>query len=164
MAGCDQIGQKTQDKNASAEAGSTASKVRQEAINEALAVSNFGEAASLARDAIAESPSVPELYLLLARAEARLNNMGNAVSALRRAFELGFHDPRGALNHPDFDGIRNGSEFARLAQKYAPRPTSQAKPASHAPDTETVRAGDVSITEHSDGSTRIRAGDVVIED
>lgn len=176
-AGCDQISLKEQGNAASqvpAVPATPTTQARQAEINVALAADNNEEAVTIARKAIEENPTVPEVHLLLARAEARSQNIGNAVTALRKSFELGFHDPRGALAHPDFDRIRSISEFQTLSRQFAasanngkPEVTNVEKAADPKPKrviSERIQAGDVSISSRSDGSGRIRAGDVVIED
>ena len=131
------------------------------AITLELSQGNFGKAADMATAATLANPSDPALFLLLARIEARRQNVGNAVAALRSAFAAGFHDPRGAMNHPDFDGIRSDQAFAALAAQYAP--AKAVRRVADAPSS-SVRAGNVSITETADGHSRIRAGDVEIRD
>jgi hypothetical protein len=133
------------------------------AVAREISAANYGEAARLAEAALSDRPGDPEMYLLLARAQARLQNVGSAVNALQAAFDAGFHDPRGALNHPDFDGIRTNRIFAEFVSRFQrSQSKGAAKPAG--PAGSSVRAGDVSITEDSNGKTRIRAGDIVIED
>ena len=132
-----------------------------------LSQGNLAEAADLARSIILVNPNKPEVYLLLARAEARLKNTGNATEALSTALDKGFHDPRGAINHPDFDQIRNDEQFIALSRKYAEKasPSKASAPKSPRPQNRsTITAGDVSITEDENGRSRIRAGDVFIED
>lgn len=163
LVGCDLL----QDKKAPAEAPG-ASATGEVTIPDAAAITlelgqgNLGKAADMATAATQANPSDPALFLLLARIEARRQNVGNAVAALKSAFAAGFHDPRGAMNHPDFDGIRNDKAFAALAAQYAPAKTA-ARPVAKVPSS-SVRAGDVSITETADGHSRIRAGDVEIRD
>lgn len=132
-----------------------------------LAQGNLAEAADLARSIILVNPNKPEVYLLLARAEARLKNTGNATDALSMALDKGFHDPRGAINHPDFDQIRNDEQFIALSRKYAAKASPSKAAASKSPPSQnrsTITSGDVSITEDENGRSRIRAGDIVIED
>lgn len=132
-------------------------------IAENLAARDYEAAAKNAKAAIASEQHNPELYLLLARAEARLQNVEEAIEALQKSFDEGFHDPRGALNNPDFDGIHSNSAFLELALRYADneRAPQKRKPGAA---TGTIRAGDVSITEGKGGHSRIRAGDVEIGD
>jgi hypothetical protein len=169
VAGCNQKQKKAEADapsagNATAGGTDSAAPASPEDIAAEIAGGNYGRAADLARAATATRTADPQLYLLLARAEARLENRGYAVEALNRAFENGFHDPRGAVNHPDFDKIRKSPEFQRLLQQWsiggARAATTRA--ASSAPSAVT-RAGDVSITE-TGGHTRIRAGDIVIDE
>jgi hypothetical protein len=135
-----------------------------EVIAAEISNGNFGRAAELARAAAEGKSGNPEIFLLLARAEARLNNTGYAVEALDKAFENGFHDPRGAVDHPDFDKIRNASTFRSLLKKWSISAAASPAPrASQSAPSSVTRAGDVSIIE-SGGKTRIQAGDVVIED
>ena len=132
-----------------------------------LSQGNLAEAADLARSIILVNPNKPEVYLLLARAEARLKNTGNATDALSTALNKGFHDPRGAINHPDFDQIRNDEQFIALSRKYAAKASSSKASASKSPRSQnrtTITSGDVSITEDENGRSRIRAGDIIIED
>lgn len=132
-----------------------------------LSQGNLAEAADLARSIILVNPNKPEVYLLLARAEARLKNTGNATDALSTALNKGFHDPRGAINHPDFDQIRNDEQFIALSRKYASKTSPSKASASKSPrpqNRSTITSGDVSITEDENGRSRIRAGDIIIED
>lgn len=134
-------------------------------IAEKLAQDNVGAAVDDAKMLIAAEPDNAEAYLLLARGEARQDNAGNAVAALETAFNKGFHDPRGALGHPDFDRLRDNRSFVALARRYGTqRSAASSAPRRPAVETSVIRAGDVSIMESSDGHGRIRAGDVVIED
>ena len=124
---------------------------------------NYDKAAKGAQVAIDADPQNPELLLLLARAQAKLQNVGDAVKALKASFYAGFHDPRGALNHPDFDGIRANPIFVDFATKFQrnqARDTSRSRsrPAS------SIAAGDVSIVEGRDGHSHIRAGDIQLND
>lgn len=132
-------------------------------IAQDIAAGNYGKAVRSAEQAIASNPNDPEMYFLLARAEAKLQNVGNATKALQASFDAGFHDPRGAMNHPDFDAIRSNRIFAELANRSSHSEHS-APARSVDPAVSTVSAGNVSIIEGSDGRSRIRAGDVVIED
>jgi len=135
--------------------------------NNSLAQGNLTEAADLARSIILVNPNKPEVYLLLARAEARLKNTGNAIDALSKALDKGFHDPRGAINHPDFDQIRNDDQFIALSRKYAGKASPAKASASKSPPSQnrsTITSGDVSITEYENGRSRIRAGDIIIEE
>lgn len=135
-----------------------------EAISAALSSANYGQAAEMARAASKAQPNDPQLFLLLARAEARLNNLGSAVEALDMAFQKGFHDPRGAANHPDFDKIRRAPEFQALLKKWSlGAASSAAARQNEGADRSVTRAGDVSISEGT-GGTRIQAGDIVIEE
>lgn len=132
-----------------------------------LAQGNLAEAADLARSIILVNPNKPEVYLLLARTEARLKNTGNATDALSTALDKGFHDPRGAINHPDFDQIRNDEQFIALSRKYASKTSPSKASASKSPRPQnrtTITSGDVSITEDENGRSRIRAGDIIIEE
>lgn len=123
----------------------------------------YDKAVEGAQAAIAVDSHNPELLLLLARAQAKLQNVGEAVKALNASFEAGFHDPRGALNNPDFDGIRTNPIFAAFANGYQRKQVRRATtPLSE--QMSSITAGDVSIHESRDGRARIRAGDVVIED
>lgn len=128
-----------------------------------LADGNYEQASRSAEKAIAANPKDAELYLLLARAEARLQNIGKAVRALETSFEAGFHDPRGALDHPDFDTIRSSGIFADFASRFS-RTQREGAVRPVRPTVSSISAGDVSIIEGSDGHSRIRAGDIVIED
>lgn len=132
-------------------------------IAEALSSGNYGKAAEAANAALATDPSNPELYFLLARAEARLQNVGSAVKALQASFDSGFHDPRGALNNPDFDGIRDNPIFTAFANGFRPK-SQQGSSKTPAAPTSRVTAGNVSIVEGPNGETSIRAGDLIIED
>lgn len=133
------------------------------AIALAMSQGNLGTAAEMATAATQANPSDPALFLLLARIEAKRQNVGNAVSALQSAFGAGFHDPRGALNHPDFDGIRKDKAFVALVQQFSPAKAASKAAAAPAPSS-SIRAGDVSIFESADGHSRIRAGDIEIRD
>jgi len=133
------------------------------AITLEMSQGNLGTAAELATAATQANPSDPALFLLLARIEAKRQNVGNAVSALQAAFGAGFHDPRGALNHPDFDGIRKERAFLALVQQFSPAKAASKAVAAPAPSS-SIRAGDVSIVESADGHSRIRAGDIEIRD
>jgi hypothetical protein len=132
-------------------------------IAQDLAAGNYDAAAKAAELAVAANPGDAELHLLQARAQARLQNVGAAVAALRASFDAGFHDPRGALNNPDFDGIRANPIFAKFASQFA-RKSKAAPSESRSGPTSSITAGDVSIIENSDGSSRIRAGDIELRD
>lgn len=167
-AGCnDKAKNPPQDAAPQAETNETAPEAAPEStasvedITSEMTSGNFARAAELAREATAAQPSNPDLFLLLARAEARLGNQGYAIDALNQAFEKGFHDPRGAVNHPDFDKIRGTQAFQSLMKKWGIQ--ASAVPSKAKPSASVTRAGDVSITE-SGGHTRIRAGDIVIEE
>ena len=134
-----------------------------QSIAQELAAGNYEKAARAAEQAIAANPADAELHLLLARAEARLQNIGAAVAALQGSFDAGFHDPRGALNNPDFDGIRSNPIFVKFASQFDRKQKVVSGPARSKPIS-TIRAGDVSIIENADGSSRIRAGDIELED
>ena len=128
-----------------------------------LSSGNYERAAKAAQQAVAANPADAESHLLLARAEARLQNVGAAVAALQAAFDAGFHDPRGALNNPDFDGIRANPIFAKFASQFERKAQAAVGQVRSAP-VSSIRAGDVSITENDDGSSRIRAGDIELRD
>lgn len=151
----------TGEAGAAADAGQPAPDAA--AITLELSQGNLGKAAEMAAAATQANPSDPALSLLLARIEARRQNVGNAVAALKSSFDAGFHDPRGALNHPDFDGIRNDKAFAALVSQYAAPAKATRKAAAPAPSS-AITAGDVSIIESADGHSRIRAGDIEIRD
>ena len=128
-----------------------------------LSSGNYGKAAKGAQVAIDADPQNPELHLLLARAQARLQNVGDAIKALQVSFDTGFHDPRGALNNPDFDGIRANPIFASFVSRFQNKQVLRSdkymtRPAS------SITAGDVSIIDSRDGHSRIRAGDIELED
>lgn len=129
-----------------------------------LASGDYKSASEKARSALTMDEQNPEMLLLLARAEAKQMNAGAAVDALQASFDAGFHDPRGALNNPDFDQIRNARPFSALARKYGISQSSKASTSRPKSPKSNIRTGDVSITETSDGRTRIRAGNIVIED
>jgi hypothetical protein len=129
-----------------------------------LAAGDYKSASNAARSALIADKQNPQLLLLLARAEAKQMNVGAAVDALEASFDTGFHDPRGAINNPDFDQIRNARLFSALARKYGISQSSNESTSRPKPTRSNIRTGDVSITETSDGRTRIRAGNIVIED
>lgn len=132
-------------------------------IAQLLSIGNYNTAKQAAERAIAADPSNAELHLLLARAEAQLQNVGSAVTALQASFDAGFHDPRGAINNPDFDGIRANATFLKFARKFEPTPRVSSG-RGRTPPSSSIQAGDVSIIEHADGSSRIRAGDIELRD
>lgn len=137
--------------------------VSADSIASELVNGNFAQAAEMARSATRATPADPQYFLLLARAEARLGNLGYAVEALDNAFKQGFHDPRGAVNHPDFDKIRSSAAFQQLLRQWRISTATTPKAAAQSAPASVTRAGDVSIVEQG-GRTRIQAGDVVIED
>lgn len=161
LAGCDQQPSATSAAVSDVDAQSATPSAA--SIAQDLASGDYDKAAKAAEKAVAANPADPELHLLQARAQARLQNVGAAVGALQAAFNAGFHDPRGALNNPDFDGIRANGIFAQFAAKYQRKQSPGAAKPRSAPAS-SITAGDVSIIESADGSSRIRAGDVVIED
>ena len=165
LAACGQnSGGGAQGNDTGAAAGAVASA---QDISAEMANGNFGRAAELARAAVQAQPGNAEILLILARAEARLNNVGYAVDALDKAFANGFHDPRGAVRHPDFDKIRTTPAFRNLLKNWNLASGSggggSSSGAADSGPSSLTRAGDVSITETGSG-TRIQAGDVVIED
>ena len=122
-------------------------------IAEDISAGNYQIAASNAQKALGVEPHNAELYLLLARSEARLQNAGEAVGALQKSVSEGLHDPRGALNHPDFDGIRTTEAFTNLAARYVEGRSSGSQE-------NTIQAGDASISEDGHGHSHIHAGDI----
>lgn len=164
LSACDQLPQKDPQEKVEAESPkATNSPPGVVEISQALADGNYREAAESAQAAIDASPHDAELFLLLARAQARLHNVGSAVQALQMSFDEGFHDPRGALNNPDFDGIRTNRIFVEFASRFQGKQPVGRQPSRQTVDS-SIRAGDVSITEGGDGRVRIRAGDVTIEE
>lgn len=157
--------QKPADQNGSPDQSNQSAQqpVSADAIASEIANGNFAQAADMARAATRATPSDPQYFLLLARAEARLGNLGYAVEALDSAFQQGFHDPRGAVNHPDFDKIRGAGAFQQLLRKWAISGAAPTRSATQSAPASVTRAGDVSIVEQG-GRTRIQAGDVVIDD
>ena len=132
-------------------------------IAQDLAAGNYDKAAKGAQLAIDADPSKPELQLLFARAQARLQNVGEAVAALQACFEAGFHDPRGALENPDFDAIRANPIFIDFARKFQ-RKQAVSPARSRSGPASSITAGDVSIIEGRDGHSHIRAGDIDLKD
>jgi YARHG domain len=100
-----------------------------------LTAKNNGRAAELARQAVQTNPNDPSLFFLLARSEALLRNTGSATGALQNAFNRGYDDPRSALAHSDFDGIRATPEFQNLVAKYGPGGTNSSALAPAGPIT-----------------------------
>lgn len=135
------------------------------AISQALAAGNYDSAAKQAQEAVNATPQNADLLLLLARAQARLQNVGDAVQALQASFDAGFHDPRGALNNPDFDGVRSNPIFAEFARKFQRKQAVGLKQSrARSGPTSSITAGDVSIIEGRDGRSIIRAGDIELKD
>ncbi len=157
LAGCEKQAAAPTEQAAATEAP-TAAFIAQE-----LSSGNYERAAKAAQQAVTANPADAELHLLLARAEARLQNVGAAVAALQAAFDAGFHDPRGALNNPDFDGIRANPVFAKFVSQFERKARAAVGQVRSAP-VSSIRAGDVSIIENGDGSSRIRAGDIELRD
>lgn len=165
LAGCvDANDDGSQEPQADAEAVNEQSIPNVAAITHELNQGNLGKAAEMATAATKANPSDPALLILLARIEARRQNVGDAIAALRSAFAQGFHDPRGALNHPDFDGIRGEEAFITIVAQFAVPAKAARKPAPAPVSSSSIRAGDVSIVESVDGHSRIRAGDIEIRD
>jgi len=132
-------------------------------IAQDLSAGNYENAAKGAQAAIDADLGNAELLLLLARAQAKLQNVGEAVKALKTSFDAGFHDPRGALNNPDFDGIRANPIFLEFANKFQRKQVGIAN-RSRSGSASSITAGDVSITGGRDGQSHIRAGDIQLDD
>lgn len=165
LSGCDKMPSSTSE-NAPAEQSSQANVPDAASIADELSSGNYDNAVKAAQAAIEADPRNPELLLLLARAQARLQNVGEAVKALKASFDAGFHDPRGALNNPDFDGIRTNPVFVEFASKYQHKQTgaTTSTARSRSAPTSSITAGDVSIIEGGDGHSYIRAGDIELKD
>lgn len=129
--------------------------------NAEFAAGNYGRAAQLAAELVAKNPLDPQAHLLQARAEARLGNAGNATRALEQARRTGALDLANMLRSPDFDLIRDDPAFSRLAERVSGETGSLPTGVRRQPE-DTLRAGDVSISETASSET-IRAGDVVLE-
>lgn len=170
LSGCEKLPSSGTEGKPSAQASQGGSGTSEQAtvldaadIARELSSGNYDNAVKGAQAAISADPQNPELFLLLARAQARLQNVGAAVKALQAAFDAGFHDPRGALNNPDFDGVRTNPIFAEFANKFQRKQPSSASKSRSSP-VSSITAGDVSIIEGSDGHSRIRAGDIDLRD
>lgn len=162
LTGCDGVGKNNQSGSVDQPTGSTSSSAeRMNAIRAALVARNFGEAATLARSLVNDAPGDPEAQLLLARAEALLGNIGNAVESLDRAVTAGLANPVEALADPAFSSMRNDSRFVALSARVQPAPMANA-PALPKQRATTTDRPEVEISTR-DGEDYIRAGDVVID-
>lgn len=70
-------------------------------------------------------PESPRLWLLRARAQARLGYAGAAIVSLEKATEAGLTDPRALTSEPDLGPLRDRPEFERLVEALSRTATSR---------------------------------------
>lgn len=126
------------------------------AINDSLGRMNYGEAAGIAARAQTQFPGDHRIHTAAARVQARLGDAVASAAALERAVSTGIEDVVKVVAEPAFDTVRNHSAFAPYRTRVISHSRGTATVKSH------IRAGDVSITETSDGDV-IRAGDLVLD-
>ncbi len=82
-----------------------------QAGNELLALRNAGLASGIL-------PEKHFPHFLLARIYARQNQAEKMISALEKAFELGFNNHRALLEHDDFNSMKKNHDFNKLIKKH----------------------------------------------
>lgn len=135
--------------DARASASAPSAEAPNDAVRDALAKRNFGEAAELAAKAADADPKNPNLRLMQAKAEAQLGNGGNAARALDQAIALGLPNPVAAAQDSAFDPVRQDPEFVKVAARLQGGALASVSVASTQPAEVAIGA---------DGS--VRAGDV----
>lgn len=114
------LAKEQQDKDEGIAAGRFVSGVLVHTYEEAtkdLAAKDYAKARLNLMVASECAPEFAEVHYMLARADALNKANKNALAELRTAIEKGFTDSEEIEKNPDFDGLRQSPEFAKLLRQ-----------------------------------------------